>query len=272
MNTPLKPQSTQPKGLLNERTSLQHFDLNLYAAPAGLETIVDTVWHVTWDLPTSTTHQQSNLAHPTMHIVLDALRGSGLYGCSTEVFEYEIIGKGQVIGFKLHPGMGRCFYDGKLTDLTNTYIPLDSMIGGAAEALEAQLNRSISTASIIENFAREVSKISRPKNEKMKAARKAVHIIEKEPALFRVDKLCSILSTTPRQLQRLFSEFVGVSPKWAINRYRILDAVSVLNSGSSVDLSGLAYDLGYSDQAHFSKDFKTITGESPAAYLNKQQV
>ena len=35
-------------------------------------------------------------------------------------------------------------------------------------------------------------------------------------------------------------------------------------------LTNLAYDHGYTDQAHFIKDFKNFTGESPAIFVREK--
>ena len=69
-----------------------------------------------------------------------------------------------------------------------------------------------------------------------------------------------------RMLQRLFATYVGVSPKWVIQRYRLHEAAEQLASGASISHSALALDLGYTDQAHFVHDFKAVVGTSPAAY------
>jgi AraC-like DNA-binding protein len=69
-----------------------------------------------------------------------------------------------------------------------------------------------------------------------------------------------------RTLQRLFARYVGVSPKWVIQRYRLHEAAERLAAGELIHQAELALDLGYSDQAHFVRDFKSIVGVSPAAY------
>jgi AraC-like DNA-binding protein len=45
----------------------------------------------------------------------------------------------------------------------------------------------------------------------------------------------------------------------------------VSHKGNVVDWSKLALDLGYFDQAHFIKDFKTIVGKAPVEYTQKLQ-
>ena len=46
-------------------------------------------------------------------------------------------------------------------------------------------------------------------------------------------------------------------------------AVEALKAGQ-VSLADMAAELGYSDQAHFTHDFRTVTGMTPGAYLRDQ--
>ncbi len=82
----------------------------------------------------------------------------------------------------------------------------------------------------------------------------------------RVDDVVSRLNLNKRTLQRLFSQYVGVSPKWVIQRYRLHEVAERLADGEVVDGTRMALDLGYFDQAHFIKDFKAIVGKTPAEY------
>ena len=64
-----------------------------------------------------------------------------------------------------------------------------------------------------------------------------------------------------------FQRYVGVSPKWVIQRYRLHEAVVEIERGHPVDWKRLSLDLGYFDQAHFIKYFKTLVGRSPNEYV-----
>ncbi|MDF3022316.1 MAG: DNA-binding protein AraC-type [Steroidobacteraceae bacterium] len=72
-----------------------------------------------------------------------------------------------------------------------------------------------------------------------------------------------------RTLQQLFNSYVGVGPKWVINRYRLHEAVERLQSGAQIDFTELAMELGYFDQAHFIRDFRKLVGCTPAAYTRR---
>lgn len=84
--------------------------------------------------------------------------------------------------------------------------------------------------------------------------------------MISVDQVTSAFDIPPRTLQRLFRRYVGVSPKWVLRRFRLYDAVNILDQGAPVNLPALAGDLGCFDQAHFTRDFTDAVGASPTAY------
>jgi transcriptional regulator GlxA family with amidase domain len=76
-------------------------------------------------------------------------------------------------------------------------------------------------------------------------------------------------ATSTRSLQRLFAGYVGLSPKAVLARYRLQDAAASIDAGAVTDLAGLATELGWFDQAHFSRDFRSVVGVTPSAYLTR---
>ena len=90
--------------------------------------------------------------------------------------------------------------------------------------------------------------------------------ITDDPGLRRVDQLAASSGMTARTLQRLFADYVGVSPKWVMRRARLHEAAEHADSGEPVDWAALASDLGYADQAHLTRDFTVTIGVPPARY------
>jgi AraC-like DNA-binding protein len=88
--------------------------------------------------------------------------------------------------------------------------------------------------------------------------------------LTSVEALVQRTGLTKRGLQRLFNEYVGIGPKWVINRYRLHEAIAQLQTGAPVAWTELALALGYFDQAHFIRDFRQLVGRSPAEYWRAQ--
>jgi AraC-like DNA-binding protein len=69
----------------------------------------------------------------------------------------------------------------------------------------------------------------------------------------------------------MFMDYAGVPPTWVIRRYRLLDAAEAVRDGAAVSWAELAAGLGYSDQAHLTRDFRAATGQAPAAYARAQR-
>lgn len=78
--------------------------------------------------------------------------------------------------------------------------------------------------------------------------------------------LAELAGVSQRTLQRRFHTYVGVGPKWVIQRHRLLDVAAAANAGGEVDWPELAARLGYSDQSHLIRHFHAAVGESPARY------
>ena len=91
-------------------------------------------------------------------------------------------------------------------------------------------------------------------------------MLQQDPGLTQVRDLAERAGMSERTLQQLFSDYVGVTPKWVICRYRLHEAADKLSRDEPVELSELAHALGYSDQAHFTRDFRKRVGKAPAQY------
>src|SRR5581483_8747046 len=97
----------------------------------------------------------------------------------------------------------------------------------------------------------------------------SVSIALHDRSLMRVDDLSRRVGVSMRSLERLFRVYVGVSPKWTLRRFRLMDAAMRLQEGTDVDWASLAVDLGYFDQAHLINDFRTHVGLSPTRYARQ---
>ena len=154
--------------------------------------------------------------------------------------------------------------------ITGRTIPLRDVLGDDAGALRT---RVLATDDLDARaaIADEVLRCRRLEADpQVDAAGRAVELVQREREITRVEQMAARLATTPRTLQRLFDRYVGVSPKWVIQRYRLHEAAERLAAGSG-DHAVLAAELGYSDQAHFARDFKAIVGMTPAAYQRTAQ-
>jgi AraC-like DNA-binding protein len=62
---------------------------------------------------------------------------------------------------------------------------------------------------------------------------------------------------------------VGVAPKLACRVARFRAAVSLLHDRPRTDLSAVAFDAGYADQPHLTREFRALAGMTPGAYRRR---
>ncbi len=79
-----------------------------------------------------------------------------------------------------------------------------------------------------------------------------------------VARLARLAGWSPRHLQRVFRERVGVGPKMFCRIVRFKDALHALRHRPRPDLLQVALEAGYYDQAHFIHDFDRFYGSSPS--------
>ena len=94
--------------------------------------------------------------------------------------------------------------------------------------------------------------------------RSALGMIEGSRSLIDEGVLIDALELSERTLQRIFSDYIGLTPHEFILLRRINHAIDSLKGISR--LTDLAYDAEFYDQSHFIKAFKSLTGYTPGEY------
>lgn len=97
----------------------------------------------------------------------------------------------------------------------------------------------------------------------------ALELIWQHQGNIRVDDIESMTGYTRRTLLRRFIADIGMSPKAFCRIVRCQLAVHHMSQGSAFALAQLACDLGFSDQAHFQREFKQLVSTTPLDYRRR---
>lgn len=190
----------------------------------------------------------------------------------TRRFVTELAGLGRVFGIKFRPGGFRPFLRKPVASLANRSIPIAAVFGADGTAY----GRDVFACADVETcvaLAAGLLTAHRPASDPA-VARVAdiVACAAAERAITTADALAERCGLGLRAMQRLFHDYVGASPKWVINRYRLHEAIECLVAGTAVDWADLALSLGYYDQAHFNRDFRKLVGRTPGEFARAEQV
>lgn len=268
---PIDDAARPARGLLQRALSLEHFELTRLEPSDDLAPFVEHHWMILHDLGRRPDYRQRNLSHPNQHLVVNPLGTTGIFGAATGVFEYTLSGTGRIFGTKFRAGMFRPFFGRPVSALTDTVLPVETVFSRSSEQLATEfsgLNDPLGMAERLEAMIR--VRLPGP-DAKAQLAGRIVAAIEAGAELTSAAALAAAFGMGVRALQRLFDGHVGVSPKWVIDRYRMLEAVETLNAGAPASLTELAHRLGYFDQAAFNHAFEKLTGEAPSRFLPRKQ-
>jgi AraC-like DNA-binding protein len=258
-------ESGKPGGILQAKTSESKFRLTRHEPSVDLNFFVQRFWVVKWDLRGQAPYRQENLPYPCVNLVFERGR-SRIYGVVRRKFTRLLEGKGQVFGIKFRPGGFYPFLKLPVSQLTDGAISLREVFALDEQALERailSLDHEEAMVALAEAFLRR----RLPARDKtVELINQIVDAIQAERSIYRVNDLVSRFHLSARTLERIFQRYVGVSPKWVIKQCRLQEAAEQLANNPIIDWPQLAVALGYFDQAHFIHDFKTIVGQTPAAY------
>jgi AraC family transcriptional regulator len=80
-----------------------------------------------------------------------------------------------------------------------------------------------------------------------------------------IAEIAALVNLSPHYFSLLFRHAFGMPPHQYVLQERISEAKRLLAAGR-MSLSELATHLGFSDQSHFSRAFRKLTGTTPGSY------
>lgn len=243
---------------------------------AELLPFVERYWSVQWDLRGRPAYRSEVLSHPSVNLSVESgdtrrfghdLPAVLVHGVVARRFVVDLSGWGRVTAAKFRPGGFPAFSGHRPAQgsvaLLRRQLPLD-----AAALLRSVLAEQddAARAAVLDAFLCRLAPTPDPTHLDLL---EVVTRMQEDRSLVRVEQVAALAGTSVRSLQRLFADRVGIGPKAVLARYRLQDAVAAIDGGAVDDLAGLAAALGWSDQAHFSRDFRAVVGTTPSRYLQQ---
>lgn len=248
----------KPRGVLH-LPSEKRLRVSLHEPGPELRGLIEHHWIVEWDFEGREPHVQENLPHPSVHLVFES-DGTRVYGVPTSRFTRELRGRDRAHGVRFRPGGFHALVGEPVSQFTDRVVDAEALLGAELRGVLA-LERHEAMIERVEALLRPL--MSEP-DQNIAIVQEIVDRIVADRTITKVEDLLEGIGK--RTLQRLFREYVGVSPKWVIQRYRLIEAVDRVAEGEDVDWARLALELGYFDQPHFIRHFRAVIGKSPTEY------
>lgn len=247
--------------------------IHRYPASAGFADLIARYWIPVWELAEPST--QSTLQYPVCLIVISNSYAR-CYGVTRGLSSVTLEGEGWAAGVMFRPAAGRMLLRRPVSALVDAYVELETLPTLDGAALRAEITGAMAAdpadpgnhRAAVAAYERALSRFL-PVDDQGRLINAIIDWLAEHPDVTRVAEVADAFGLGERALQRLVESRVGLSPKWLIQRRRLHDAVAQLKAGRR-SLADLAAELGYADQAHFTNDFRAVTGFTPGHYQADQ--
>jgi AraC-like DNA-binding protein len=220
-------------------------------------------------------HTGEVVTHPCVHLTVQRSTGdpdiATVTGVQTRRFEQPLVGTGRVVGAQFTPAGFAAFTDRAMSTLADRRVPAGDLLGAGthADLLALADVAEVDVAAALTRLEGLLVAREPRLHPHAGVVDEAVAFIVSDRSTTRVEQVAERLGVTTRTLQRRFERYLGVGPKWVIQRRRIHDALDEIENGGDPDWSDLAVRLGFADQAHFTNAFTEMVGHPPSRYARR---
>lgn len=185
--------------------------------------------------------------------------------------EIEPAGAGGFIAVRFHPWGAHQFLPVPMLDVADRATPADE---AWRRPDVREIEERIGTAATDEErvnavqafLLRHLEKHRRPDVSGL------VRTLWRTPPPVRIDRIAESLGVGQRRLERTFESHLGMTPKHLTRLTRFLRACRRLRNAPDARLTGVAYDAGFYDQAHFIHEFRAFAGMTPGKFAANARV
>uniref|UniRef100_UPI0032175AD3 AraC family transcriptional regulator n=1 Tax=uncultured Draconibacterium sp. TaxID=1573823 RepID=UPI0032175AD3 len=155
--------------------------------------------------------------------------------------------------------------------LFNQNVPLKHILKNTTIDLESQLYEAKTFAeriNIAEQFI--VQRLKKGKDKyHYNRIKHCIGLINTTKGHVSIDYLASEACLSRKQFERVFSEYIGTSPKRFMKTVRFQNVLHEKARNRNNNLTTLTYKCGYYDQSHMINDFLKLSGLTPKQYFSE---
>lgn len=254
-------------GVLHSSESARQYNLRRYYPPAQLNSLVEQFWLVDWQLSNGQRHTQQNLPDPNFHLVFDN-GAAKLIGPVSKMYAYAMQATGRIIGVKFNIGALAKWLNAPVNAYVDKEIAATAVFGPQVTELVALLAKARDDEAIVALLHRFLLPFDAAPGRQLQQTQQVFALIKHNSDATTVAMLSQLSGVSLRTLQRNFQQYVGLSPKWLIRKYRLHDALAALEDQRTT-IADVVELLDYTDQSHLIRDFKAMLGVTPNVYINQ---
>lgn len=178
-------------------------------------------------------------------------------------------------GIKFYPWAAPLIYPMPAADLNHRREPVADILRLRSPGLEDWLINELSAGrfrAVIRRLEPLIAAWLSPPDARDRLLRGVCSMAMAAAGQLRVAEIERRSGYSRRYIERVFSEKRGMSLKYFLRLLRLRPLTQQLVQATRGHLADVALSAGYSDQAHFCRDFAAIVGVSPTRYQAEQNI
>ncbi len=186
--------------------------------------------------------------------------------------EYEVVATAdfaRLAGVHFQPWGLRAFFPETEEIVRCSGVDLEAIWANEARVLRERLRNARSPEALFAELERALIRKLRPFPGSMRLSAAVNHLQRNESAIV-VSQTAAMVECSERQLHRVFTAHLGLSPKQYFRVRRFRRALHIAARQVHVDWVDLALHCGYADQSHFVREFRAFSGVNPTTYFAKR--
>jgi AraC-like DNA-binding protein len=249
--------------------------VSISRAPSpALRPFVKTLW-ARQGLAAPTPHEHV-LPNGMMHVVLRLspepivifdggsprdLGHSVIGGARSTYYLKDVSAPSTAVGAQLHPGAASLLFGMPADELAERHTALEDVWGAEARRLRDYIGEACTLEARLDRFEAALA----ARLPRVRGVHPAIADALARVASTPIAELVGQSGMSHRSFIALFRATVGLAPKTFARIVRFQRAAARLAT-ERVSLADTAFDAGYADQAHLTREFGEIAGVSPARY------
>lgn len=153
---------------------------------------------------------------------------------------------------------------------SESYDDMELVLGNSFREYCAKMKESVNIQERLRLTEQYLLKQLEKNNAELNYVNYAAEIIRKSDKFSKIEELPGKVYVSLRQLEREFKKKIGTTPKRYMRIARLNEVHRKLDENKELELTKIAFDCGYSDQAHFIRDFKNIMGVNPTIFIKNR--
>ncbi len=238
-----------------------------------LQPFIYCYWQLKDRKPLTSPYNYLVVADGCIDILFDLQDPSESYvmGFCNKFNQFPLTGTFNKIGIRFLPTMFPQLFNIKAVELSNRLEKLQLVVPGIAKYISTHFNESLQLNDIRNLLGRYFIALFANKNiDHDSRLYEALEIILRNSDMLKIEKDLDT-GISKRQLRRIFEFYVGDTAKTFSQVVRFQKLLNARPSSETLRKHKTFFDMGYYDQSHFIKEFKTLYGLTPKKAFHTQQ-